>query len=143
MSFYHFENAREGEQLAEMRRLDAAGVCLFCPGHLEEVQEVLHRSAHWAVTPNRFPYPNTRLHLLLVPHVHVTDLAELPPAAQADFFGTLGWVRAEFGLSHYGLGARSGDSPASGATIKHLHVHVIVGDPAKEPVRFKMSQPPR
>jgi|1185.fasta_scaffold46688_2 ATP adenylyltransferase len=143
MSFYHFENSRTEEQTAEMRRLDAAGICLFCPGHLEGVQEVLHRSEHWAVTPNRFPYSNAGLHLLLVPHTHVTDMVELTPEAQADFFSTLAWVREKFDLTYYGLGVRSGDSPVTGSTIKHLHVHVIVGDLDREPVRFKMSSPPR
>lgn len=141
MALYHFENARTPDQLAEMRRLDAAGICLFCPGHLDQVQDVVHRSKHWTVTPNRYPYPNTRLHLLVVPNEHVTDLADLDPAAQLDLFTTLAATRSTYGLTHYGIGVRAGDSPDTGATIKHLHVHVIVGDPTKRPVKFKMSQP--
>jgi diadenosine tetraphosphate (Ap4A) HIT family hydrolase len=143
MGFYHFENSRGGEQLAEMRRLDAAGICLFCPGHLEDVQEVVHRSAHWTVTPNRFPYPNTALHLLLVPHAHVTDLVDLPAPAQTDLFATLAWAKQTYDLTYYALGARCGDLPCTGATIKHLHLHVIVGDLTQEPVKFTMSRPPR
>ncbi|GAA0811370.1 HIT family protein [Spirilliplanes yamanashiensis] len=143
MSFYHLENSRSEEQTAEMRRLDAAGVCLFCPGHLEANQEVLHRAAHWAVTPNRFPYPNAARHLLLVPDAHVTGMTQLAPAARLGFFTALEWVEAQFGLVHYGVGVRNGDSPLTGSTIRHLHVHVIVGDLGGEPVRFRMSRPPR
>ena len=143
MSLYHFENARGEEQLAEMRRLDAAGICLFCPGNLEDVQEVLHRTAHWAVTPNRFPYDGARLHLMLVPSAHVTDMVDLPLDAQADFFAALAWVRGEYDLSYYALGVRCGDLPVTGSTIKHLHAHLVVGDLGGEPVRFKMSAPPR
>lgn len=143
MSFYHFENSRGEAQTAEMRRLDAAGVCLFCPGHLEEAQEVLHRSDHWAVTPNRFPYPDTALHLLLVPDEHVTGMARLSPPARLDYFTALEWVEAKFDLAFYGIGVRNGDSPLTGSTVKHLHVHVIVGEADRDPVRFKMSRPPR
>jgi diadenosine tetraphosphate (Ap4A) HIT family hydrolase len=145
MSLYYLANYRTPEQLADMRRLEAAGICIFCPEHLaaDPDQRVVHRTAHWTVTPNEFPYPGTRLHLLLVPHRHVTDVLDLPPEAQADLFAALGWVRDAHGLAGYGLGVRCGDPASTGATIAHVHLHVIVGDPAAEPVRFKMSQPPR
>jgi len=141
---YHLSNYRTDDQLADMLALQAAGVCVFCPEHLD--QEVLHRTAHWTVTPNEFPYRGTRLHLLLVPDAHVTDLLDLSPAAQADFWVALGWARQRYALSFYGLGARCGDCGCTGATIEHVHAHVIVGDvddPDHEPVRMKFSQRPR
>lgn len=145
MSYYYLANHRSAEQLAEMRRLEAAGICLFCPEHLPAQQEVVHRTAHWCVTPNRFPYPGAALHLLLVPQAHVTDLLDLPAEAQADFFTALGWVRDHHALKYYSLASRSGDEDAcahTGSTIKHLHVHVVVGDPGGEPVKVKLSQRP-
>jgi ATP adenylyltransferase len=143
--YYYFANYRTEEQLAEMRRLEATGVCLFCPTNLGQNQEVVHRTDHWSVTPNRFPYRDTRLHLLLVPHAHVTDILDLEPAAQADFFTALGWVRGQHDLRYYALDSRCGDDACAhgGSTIRHLHVHVIVGDvddPAHQPVKVKVSQ---
>ncbi len=145
MTYYHLANHRTAAQLAEMRRLEAAGICLFCPEHLEAAQDqpIVHRTAHWNVTPNEYPYEGARLHLLLVPHAHVTDLVDLPAEAHADLFAALRWVRDEHGLTYYGLGARCGDGAHTGATIAHVHVHVVVGNPSGEPVRFKMSQRPR
>jgi diadenosine tetraphosphate (Ap4A) HIT family hydrolase len=141
MTLYHLGNSRSEEQSADMRRLEADGICIFCPEHLDADpgQRILHRSAHWAVTPNKFPYEGTKLHLLLVPHQHVTDLLDLPDAAQQDFWAALCWVRDQHGLTYYGLGARNGDCRYTGGTIAHLHVHVIVGDPEGGPVRFKVS----
>src|SRR5690349_23256458 len=94
-----------------MRRLEADGVCLFCPEQLaaDPQQEVVHRTAHWTVTPNRFPYADTTLHLMLVPHEHVADLVDLSGPAQQDFWAALGWVRDHHGLAYYGLAARNGD----------------------------------
>jgi diadenosine tetraphosphate (Ap4A) HIT family hydrolase len=141
MSLYYLGNARSEEQRAYMRRLEAAGVCLFCPEQMDAdpEQEILHRTAHWTVTPNKFPYAGTTLHLMLVPHEHETDLLDLSDAAQQDFWVALRWVRDNHGLTYYGLGARNGECRHTGGTIAHVHVHVIVGDPDAGPVRFKVS----
>jgi len=36
LSLYCTDNHRTDEQLREMRRLEAAGICLFCPATLRE-----------------------------------------------------------------------------------------------------------
>jgi ATP adenylyltransferase len=144
VNLYHLANSRSEQQSRDMRRLEADGVCVFCPEHLDADpdQEVVHRTEHWTITPNEFPYQGTTLHLLLVPHEHVTDLLDLSAAAQRDFWTALGWVREYHGLTYYGLGARNGDCRYTGGTIAHVHVHVIVGDPEQGPVRFKVSSGP-
>ena len=146
MTLYYFGNFRVDEQLAEMRRLEVEGVCLFCPGHLPAASEVLHRTARWTVVPNRYPYRETRLHLLLVPDEHVTDMADLSEDAQCDFWTALRWVKVQYGLGHYGLAARNGDSEFTGGTIRHLHIHVLQGevdDPDHQGVRVRLSSRPR
>ena len=143
MSLYCLENHRTPEQLAEMQRLEAAGICLFCEDRLRthETQRVIWESAHWSITPNAFPYPGTELHLLLVPHEHVTDLADLSEPAQLGFFTALRWAREEYDLDYYGIGVRNGDCRYTGGTIRHTHVHLLVGDitPGSPPVRFRFS----
>ncbi len=147
MSFYYPNNHRDPAQLDEMRRLDEAGICLFCPSYLDhnQQQRVIHATAFWSVTPNAYPYRHTRLHLLLVPRVHVRDLLDLSAEALADFWVVLAWVRDRHRLAYYGLGVRCGDCRYTGGTIEHLHVHLIVGDaedPDHEPVRLKLSSRP-
>ena len=138
--FYNLSAARSPEQLEDMLRLEAAGVCLFCPGGLG--QEIVHRTGHWTVTPNKYPYAHTRHHLLLVPDQHVTDMIDLTPEAQADFWPVLAWVKKNYDLTSYGVAARSGDGRFTGSTIQHLHFHVLTGDvddPGYQPVRVKLS----
>lgn len=147
MTLYCMENGRTAEQLAEMQRLEAAGICLFCPAGLRQQarQEILWETPHWTVTPNKFPYSGTSTHLLVVPHEHATDLLDLTPAAQQDFWTALGTIRERCGLKYYGLGVRNGDCRFTGATIAHVHAHVLAGDsdPADEvPVRMRFSSRP-
>ena len=147
MSLYFLGNARGDEQREYMRRLEADGVCLFCPEQLaaDPDQVVVHRTAHWTVTPNRFPYAGTTLHLMLVPDEHVVDMIDLSPAAREDFWSALAWIRERYELTYYGLAARNGDPRFTGGTIRHLHIHVVVGDvedPDFEPIRVRMSSRP-
>jgi ATP adenylyltransferase len=148
VTLYCLDNYRTAEQLAEMRRLEAAGLCLFCPEGLRSrsAQQVLFRTRHWTALPNDFPYAGTSLHVLLVPGQHVGDVLDLDADVQADFWVALAQVRERYGLTHYGLGLRNGDCRYTGATIVHVHAHVMVGDPAAEPevpVRMRLSSRPR
>lgn len=141
-------NHRTAEQLAEMRRLEAAGICLFCPGDpREEIPErtVVWESERWTVLPNDFPYKGTMLHLLVVPHRHVNDMLDLDEESLSEFWDVLKVIRERFNLDHYGLGVRNGNCSFTGATIAHVHAHILVGDPAADPevpVRMKFSSRP-
>ena len=147
MALYCTDNYRTQEQLDEMRRLEAAGICLFCPGSLRTHarHEVLLETPHWSVTPNAYPYKGTSLHLLVVPHRHVSDMLDLDDEAGADFWAALRQIRERFGLDHYGVGVRNGNCSFTGATIVHVHAHILVGDPSAEPevpVRMRFSSRP-
>lgn len=147
MDLYYTRNHRAAEQLDEMRRLERERICLFCPPYLEREpeQRVVHRTSWWSVTPNRYPYSGTRIHLLLVPAPHVADMLDLPREALEEFWPVLSWVRDNYSLEYYGIGARCGPCEFTGGTIQHVHVHVIVGDvtnPAHQPVRLKLSSRP-
>jgi ATP adenylyltransferase len=143
VSLYCFENVRTAEQRAEMARLDAAGICLFCPEYLASHprQRILLSTRHWTVTPNAFPYRGTQLHLLLIPDQHAGDLLQLSDEVRADFWVALAAVAEVNELRYYGLGVRNGDCRRTGATIEHVHAHVLVGsdDETAEPVRMRFS----
>jgi diadenosine tetraphosphate (Ap4A) HIT family hydrolase len=131
-----------------MRRLEAAGICLFCREslHSQARQDVLFETRHWAVTPNEFPYKGTKLHLLVVPHQHVNDMLDLGSEALTDFWSAMKLIRERYGLDHYGLGIRNGNCSFTGATIAHVHAHVLVGDPSLDlevPVRMRFSSRPQ
>lgn len=146
MNLYCTANSRSAEQTARMRRLEEAGTCLFCPGTVDDDEDrVVLREPDWIVRHNDFPYPGTRLHLLVVPCRHVTDLLDLDDRELAGFWRVGRILRDRFALDHYGLGARCGDCRFTGGTIAHVHVHLVVGDvddPGHVPVRLKLSSRP-
>lgn len=147
MSLYYPDNARHPEQADAMRRLEIAGTCIFCPGNVDDAgdRHVALSARHWVVRHNAYPYPGTRLHLLAIPRRHVPDLLDLGADELAEFWEVARNVRDRYGLEFYGLGARCGDCAYTGGTVRHVHVHLVVGDvddPAHTPVRLKLSSRP-
>jgi ATP adenylyltransferase len=143
MSQYHKAAARSKEQLEEMLRLEKEGKCIFCPQFIkEDVQPLELETRHWMVKKNRFPYENTKLHLLLIPKKHVKIISELPKAARESFLDVVALCEKKYQLNSYAIGFRSGDMSFNGGSIEHIHAHLVVGDvndPKHRPVRFKMS----
>ena len=88
----------------------------------------------------------TSLHLLLVPHQHAGDLLELAMRCGSDFWVALAAAADKHtGCGHYGLGVRNGDCRFTGATIAHVHAHVLVGVHRTQdapPVRMRFSSRP-
>jgi diadenosine tetraphosphate (Ap4A) HIT family hydrolase len=147
MALYYLGNARTDAQAARMRKLEEDGICLFCPPCLDQepADGLDAQTRHWVVRHNDFAYRGTRLHLLLIPRHHVTDLVDLPPEALAQFWDVVRDIRDRHDLTFYGLGGRCGDCAFTGGTIAHVHVHLVVGevtDPEHQPVRLKLSSRP-
>src|SRR5699024_1959669 len=119
MSLYYLGNARHPEQAEQMRELEADRICIFCPGRVDEPDDpqVILRERDWVVRHNAYPYRNTRLHLLIVPRRHVTDLLDLDDTELAGFWSVGRSLRTAYELDFYGLGARCGSCRYTGGTI--------------------------
>ncbi len=145
---YYLAAARKPEQLKQMQWLQENQVCVFCKEHFDEhhTAPVELESDHWVVTQNDYPYTGLRVHLLLVPRVHVTDISELPQVAGAELFQIYGALKKRYQLEGPVLVIRTGDMRRNGGSIAHLHAHLVEGDidaAEHEPVRLKVSSVPK
>jgi len=135
---YHLDAARSDEQRAYMKRLEADGICIFCPEH--QRIHVEFAGEHWYVVQNDFPYPGTVAHYLIVPHRHVTSFEELPDAAGAELWAIKRRLKAQLEPLAVATVERSGDMRFNGGSVAHLHSH-FVALPAEPDttVRFRVS----
>ena len=124
---YRLTSARVVDQLGEMERLAELGICYFCD-LLERKIGCVIDGEYWAVYPNTFPYKNTSVHMLIVPKAHHVDIRTLTRAASAEYMQVVAQVADSFGLTGYSQFMRSGDMSLTGASIAHLHGHVIAPD---------------
>lgn len=145
---YNLEVGRHEEQVNQMKDLIDRGICNFCREHIETEQKepIELETKYWVVKKNDYPYKDTSLHLLLISKEHVNSLANLTEAARHDLTDVIVTVEKQWKLTSYVLGMRAGDMRFTGASVEHLHGHLVVGDtsnPNHEPIRFKMSSRPK
>lgn len=146
--YVYLGHAREEEQLADMEAIAERDICFMCPEHIEEFYEdrggLIDEAEHSYIVHNRYPYKNTEHHMMVLPKQHAESLAELDEEFILEAFGFLKQLEAELGLDAGVIAMRFGDPSKTGATVHHLHMHLVVPKsdigPEDEPVKFRMSR---
>ena len=139
---YDLSAARTDDQRDYMERLEAGGICIFCPEHFGEYhrEPVEWSGEHWYVTRNDYPYRGARAHYLIVPHRHVRSFDELPDAAGAELWAIKRRLKAQLEPLATAVVERSGDMTLNGGSVAHMHVHFVALDSEPDAtVRFRVS----
>ena len=131
------ENAlvvKRDEYVRTLEEIVAAGFCPFCEEHLfkHHFKPILYKTEFWIVTENSWPYAGTQFHILFISRRHVEKMEELSATELIDFQ----FLHRKFVKEHEIEGAtlfiRSGDTEITGASVVHLHAHLVVGGPRKK-----------
>lgn len=141
----NLNNAREEDQKKAMERIESRDECPFCLNNLkkEHKEPILKKGKFWIVTKNQWPYDEAENHLLIISKKHIENLSNIPPEAGKELIEFLQFIETEFDFRAGGVGFRFGDINYNGATVSHLHVHVLEpGDSESDnykPIRFKIG----
>lgn len=146
-TFVNLDNARYEEQRALMETIQNGNFCPFCPEHYDKSQlmPVIKQGQYWHIRQNRWPYENTRIHLLIIHNSHAEKLSDITPKAAKELFELVQWAEKEYQIADGAMGLRFGDILTNGATVNHLHAHLISADiadrnnPQYQPVRFRVG----
>jgi ATP adenylyltransferase len=143
--FVDIDNSRKEDQRQVMQEIVNQDHCPFCAENLTKYhkQPILKETEHWILTPNQWPYDNTKIHLLGILKEHKEKLSELTPQMGAELFEIVAWAEKEFTMPGGGFAMRFGDTEYSAATVKHLHIQLLVPDidnPEYEPTRIKIGK---
>ncbi len=107
--------------------IEKEGNCPFCPAHfIHHRKPILKKEGVWCITENSWPYDNTALHLLVIGDEHKEHLEELSEQDLLSIMLLVRWAIKEFDVKGGGVAMRFGDTGFTGATVCHLHLHVIV-----------------
>ncbi len=119
--------AKSAEYRQILESVSQAGNCPFCPEHFKYHKEpILKKNGSWLLTRNSWPYKNAAEHFLIISTVHKETLDELSGADLLAVKKLTSWAQTEFKLAGGGLTLRFGDTTHTGATVCHLHFHLIV-----------------
>ena len=144
-AFVDIDNSRQPEQVAVMEQIIEDGGCPFCLENFQKYheQEIVKEGKFWLITPNRWPYENTKFHFLAILKIHAENLQEIPIGAGDELIELFQWVEQHYNLPGGGWAMRFGDTNYSAGTVKHIHAQFIVPDIEKanfKPVRFKIGK---
>lgn len=99
-------------------------ICPLCPNGLHDSRR-LKSLRGWNLVFNEFPYAHTRVHLLIIPEAHKLNFIDLTADDMNAVRELTDWAIEKFQIVGGGLALRFGKLEYSGASVHHLHFHVI------------------
>jgi ATP adenylyltransferase len=141
--FVNTSSAKSEVYKKVLEDIDSQKVCPFCPETFKwHTKPILKRLGDWLITENFSPYKNTKYHLVVIGKVHKEKLSELTGKDWKSIFSLCDWAISKYKIKGGAITMRFGDSLYTGATVKHLHLHLIspeVLDGKVEPVYFPIG----
>ena len=133
MTFVDAENSKArptGEYSKVIDKIAKDGVCPFCPEHLSKYHKrPLEDKVYWTVTDNMYPYKPSKHHRLIIHRKHITHIDQVAPAAWHELMEIFLKESADRKISGGTLVMRFGDTKFTGASVSHLHAHIVQSDP--------------
>lgn len=117
-------NAREQKQLDIMIQNERSHRDPFAPNEID--QTILLSYDHWYVSENRFPYEGVEHQFLIIARDDIYSPDQVTTEMWAELKVIFDRLRQSFSISGGALCFRFGDTLRSGASLKRLHLHLIV-----------------
>ena len=125
----HVVNPRYAKSKAYRKVIaDIAGSkrCPFCPDNFRyHKKPILRKSNGWFITESTWPYKNSQKHFLIIALKHKETLQELGAADTRGLLHLAQWAVKRCRIKGGALTMRFGDTNYTGATVAHLHAHLI------------------
>lgn len=119
--------AKSGEYKGVIETIARRGKCPFCPDNFRyHKNPILKKSNGWLITKNSWPYENSRHHFIIIAQRHMENLGELTTDDLRTVKELSDWTIAKFKIKGGALTIRFGNTTYTGATVCHLHFHLIV-----------------
>ncbi len=115
--------------------------CPFCTMAVHP-KPILHEvgkgtAHHWFITERHAVPGDVEQYLMIIPGRHLENYQEMTTNDHLMVQRLVEWAEQEFSLEGFGLLLRSGASRRTGATVRHLHYHIIMPEIDSETDRAK------
>ena len=125
------EIVKRSDYVNTLNAIVAAGFCPFCEKHLfkHHQRPLVYKSKHWLVTENSWPYKGSKFHFIFITRSHVEKTENVSHEVWIDLYKLYKKIIRRNNIKGATLMVRSGDTRFTGASVNHLHAHLIVGVP--------------
>jgi diadenosine tetraphosphate (Ap4A) HIT family hydrolase len=119
--------ARKGEYKDVIETIDKEGKCPFCPDNFKyHKHPVLKRHGKWFLTKISWPYKNNKFHFIIIGEKHRENISELTANDMNNILLLVKWAVNKFKIRGGAIAMRFGETSYTGATVCHIHAHLIV-----------------
>lgn len=125
--FVDLRHAKSKDYRAVLEEIKKEGKCPFCPENFRwHPKPILENYQRWFLTEANWPYENARKHFLIICKEHKEDFLTLTPNDFSEVYELVSQAIEDFRIRGGAVTLRFGDTAYTGATVKHLHFHLIV-----------------
>jgi len=137
--FVNIKNARKGEYKKVIEEIAKTGKCPFCKENFKYHKKPIYkRKGGWFLTNNTWPYKNARCHLIIIADEHKEEFTELTKSDFESVAYLTNWAIKEWKIKGGGLAMRFGNTNFTGASVGHIHFHIISPKLDKKTKRGKL-----
>lgn len=125
-NFVDVKNARKGEYKKVIETIAKTGKCPFCKENFKYHKKPIYkRKKDWFLTNNTWPYKNTKCHLIILGDRHKENFSELTKSDFESVAYLTNWAIKKWDIKGGGLAIRFGNPNLTGASVSHIHFHII------------------
>lgn len=115
------------------------GKCPFCPKNFKyHKKPILKKQREWFITESTWPYKNSEHHFLIIIRKHKEEFNQLNRKDFSAVLFLVNWAIKKYKIKGGGLILRFGDTSYTGATVCHLHFHLIIPKVSKRKKQAKV-----
>lgn len=127
------ELTRTPEQKKQFEEINNLGICPFCSKESFKKfhkGKIIFENDSWILSTNDTPYKGTKLHLLIVfmGGRHIRHISELNTEEWVQLRDVVNFAHHQFKVDSAAFLMRFGEPGHNGASVEHLHAHIIVGE---------------
>ena len=120
--------AKSDEYAKVLNKIAQHGECPFCPENLLKNKKPMieiKRNYNWFLTQNNYSYQDARIKLMIICDEHKEKFEELTTEDFESVKELVRWANKKYNIQGGGLAIRFGNTQFTGATVCHLHFHLI------------------
>lgn len=116
----------KGEYEKVINSIESENKCPFCPDNFKyHKKATLKKIGTWFITENSWPYKNSRYHFLIINQEHKELFDELTKKDWESVRLLTGWAVKKYKIKGGAFALRFGNTDYTGATVCHMHAHIV------------------
>ena len=116
----------KGEYEKVINTIESKGKCPFCQDNFKyHKKPILKKIGAWFITENNWSYKNSKYHFLIINIKHKELFEELTKKDWESVRILTNWVIKKYKIKGGAIALRFGDTNYTGATVCHIHAHII------------------